>query len=451
MSIRCPRGGWRLAAVIAAAGWLACSDKTLPPPTLTSIEPASAFEARAVDVTIRGERLFRTADRRLGAGARIDASFLATLSGVPLTEVRWTNSKELFARVPDTLPPGTHSLRVEAPNGAAELPNAFVVIPIERCANGSDDDGDGLADCADPECATLACEDGDPCTDTDACTGGSCSGSPKACTPPSACFSGGCEAGTCRFSVLVGNSCTDSGPCTTGGTCATDGGCVGTSTCVAPGECLSAQCGSDGGCLLTVNSGQPCTTGGTCGADGGCVAPPSGWTYLPSNFDPGALTPPTTAGTVATGCHALFSTTTETFVINCGLLPRIQRVTLSDNREATVLAFTALTIDANASLTLIGQRPAIIAVYGNATIHGQVLANSTATSVGAGGTTHPAPAGPCDGHAGFDSNSRRAGGGGAGYRDPGGKGGDLTVDARGGAGGTKIPTPAPAPLHGGCP
>ncbi|MDX9999665.1 MAG: kelch repeat-containing protein [Polyangia bacterium] len=37
----------------------------------------------------------------------------------------------------------------------------------ERCDNGSDDDGDGLADCADPDCEGLACQDG-------LCSGGSC-------------------------------------------------------------------------------------------------------------------------------------------------------------------------------------------------------------------------------------------------------------------------------------
>jgi hypothetical protein len=503
--MRCPRREWKLAAVIAAAGWVACSDNTLPEPTLTSIEPASAFEASSLEVTIRGDRLFRTAYWRLGSGTHVDSNFRARLGDVPLSNVRWVSSKELTARVPDTLLPGTHSLTVEAPNGTAELTDAFVVIPIEHCASGGDDDGDGLIDCADPDCAGLACEDGDPCTDSDTCTGGLCSASPKSCTPPSACFSGGCDAGTCGFSVLVGASCVDPNPCTTGGTCAADGGCVGTSTCAAPGECWSAQCASDGGCLLTVNTGQscvdpnPCMTGGTCAADGacagtstcaapgecwsaqcapdggclltvntgqscsvgtcsvdgGCVGPPVGWPYPPSNFDPGALTPPATPSTL-TGCDASFDTTIEIFVTSCGPEPRpnIARAILSDGREATVLAFKGLTISSGASLTLTGQRPAILAVFGNATIDGQLLANSTnstSAQLGAGATAYPAPAGgPCAGRSGQDSLSIRAGGGGAGYRDPGGTGGTMAPYVPG-AGGTIDPTPGPEPLRGGCP
>jgi hypothetical protein len=46
-----------------------------------------------------------------------------------LEDIRWWSTSELTARVPGSLPPGTHALWVHAPNGTAELANAFVVLP----------------------------------------------------------------------------------------------------------------------------------------------------------------------------------------------------------------------------------------------------------------------------------------------------------------------------------
>jgi hypothetical protein len=347
MATRFSRRASRLrATLLSAAALAACSSSTLPSPALTSIEPTSAFEAASLEVTIRGDRLLPTAYRRLGSGTGIDSTFHARLGGVALEDVRWVSSKELTARVPGTLPPGTQTLTVEAPNGTAELADAFVVIPIEHCASGVDDDGDGLVDCIDPDCEGLACD------------------------------------------------------------------------------------------------------GGTCDAAGGCVAPPAGWTYVPSNFDPAALSP--TSSGFAANCSAVFSTTTDSFTSDtCGLQPSVTRATLSDLRQATVLAFKDLTIEGSARLTLIGQKPAILAVFGNATIRGELLANSTSSQQGAGSTSYPMGGETCVGRAGGDAPTGSAGGGGAGYRNAGGTGGPYT--GPGGAGGTVEPSPAAAPLRGGCP
>jgi hypothetical protein len=46
----------------------------------------------------------------------------------------------------------------------------------EVCSDGVDNDGDGLADCADPDCEAQACDDGDRCTAGDVCAAGSCAG-----------------------------------------------------------------------------------------------------------------------------------------------------------------------------------------------------------------------------------------------------------------------------------
>jgi hypothetical protein len=443
MSTRRPHRGPSLAAaLIAVATLAACScGNTLPAPALSSIDPGSALETEVVDVSIRGDQFFARAHRQLGSGTLVDAQFRARLGNVELEDVRWMSATELTARVPGVLPPGTHSLIVEAPNGIAELPGAFVVLPIEHCDTGVDDDGDGLIDCGDPDCDGKTCSDGDPCTERDVCGGGLCAGQGKQCTPPSSCFVGACNAGACGYSVLAGASCSDGDPCSSGDTCASDGSCTGTPTCVAPGECWSAQCAPDGGCLLTVNTGQQCSSG-TCRADGSCLA--TGWSYTPSNFDPLALAPSTSA--VFTSCDAVFSTSEDRFLVGCpGVQPAVSVVTLSDGRSATVLAFQNLTVDANASLTFIGQKPAIVAIFGDAAIRGRVVANSTAIQEGAGsnGST-------CIGRAGGTSASSRSGGGGAGHAMDGGAGGSG-FSATGGLGGTADPAPGPAPLRGGCP
>jgi len=80
-----------------------------------------------------------------------------------------------------------------------------------NCQDCVDDDGDGLADCADPDCAGEAfclsggCDDGNPCTD-DACeaTAGGCvhTANVEPCDDGNACTPGdACQAGTCVSGV----------------------------------------------------------------------------------------------------------------------------------------------------------------------------------------------------------------------------------------------------------
>jgi hypothetical protein len=302
------------ALLLSAAALAACSERALPSPTLISVEPASAFESSRAEVIILGDAFFATAQRRLGFGVQVNSEFQARLGGLALEEVRWLSPTELAARVPGMLQLGSHALEVSAPNGTAELANAFAVLP--------------------------------------------------------------------------------------------------------------------------------CPTGQVC-------APTEPWRYTPSNFNPLALSPSASA-TVAS-CTAQFSTTSDSFVLNtCGLQPNVARVTLSDGREATLLAFGDLNIGTGASLTLTGDRPAILAVFGNARIDGSMMANSTPSQRGAGSTAFPVTGGSCVGHAGGNGGDISAGGGGAGYRHAGGGGGSHLL-AAGGAGGTADPAPGPMPLRGGCP
>jgi len=99
------------------------------------------------------------------------------------------------------LPPGTYRLVVAPAETAvtAQLQLSFSLLPgsEELCDNGADDDGDGLVDCADPECAgTAGClvelcdngadDDGDglvDCADPDCATA-------APCLPPEQCGNG---------------------------------------------------------------------------------------------------------------------------------------------------------------------------------------------------------------------------------------------------------------------
>ena len=174
------------------------------------------------------------------------------------------------------------------------------------------------------------------------------------------------------------------------------------------------------------------------------------WPYAPSNFDPLALSP--SANAAVDGCAAEFSTTTDSFVTDtCGLRPNISRV-ISAGQEATALAFGDLILGAGASLRLTGDRPAILAVFGNARIDGSVLANSTRWLRGAGSSAYPVNVGPCVGRAGGDAGDASSGGGGAGARDSGAAGGDHPLSSgAGGAGGGADPSHSSIPLRGGCP
>jgi len=85
---------------------------------------------------------------------------------------------------------------------------------------------------ADPRCGVAGstgrtCDDGDPCTHSDACDGGLCSGEPVVCGDDDVCngaetcdpASGACRAGTPPV-------CDDGDPCTIDEPCDPSGGCV---------------------------------------------------------------------------------------------------------------------------------------------------------------------------------------------------------------------------------
>jgi len=146
---------------------------------------------------------------------------------------------------------------------------------------------------------TAACNDGDPCTELDACSAGQCSGRPVICPPNQVCNSqvGGCTACATAQHCDDGNPCTDEScvaglcqyanntlPCNDGRVCTENDVCGGGVCSGQRIQCPSGQnCdASDGQCRaceedLDCDDENPCT-------DDSCI-PPFGCFYQP-NTDP---------------------------------------------------------------------------------------------------------------------------------------------------------------------
>ncbi len=141
--------------------------------------------------------------------------------------------------------------------------------------------------CTNPTKANgTGCNDGNACTQTDTCQGGSCTGSsPVVCTAQSQCH----DVGTCNTTTGVctnptkanGTVCNDGNACTQSDTCQ-GGSCTGASpvvctalsqchnvgTCnVTTGVCTNPPKGSGASC----NDANACTTGETCNGSGSCT------------------------------------------------------------------------------------------------------------------------------------------------------------------------------------
>jgi hypothetical protein len=202
-------------------------------------------------------------------------------------------------------------------------PNDGGCVPsMELCADGLDNDCDGLADCLDSSCTGLGCNDSNGCTTTDVCLGdGGCAGTALTCNTPAQCelAPGTCTGGVCGYDAGTGQVCNTNGICRSDKSCA-DGGEVfcanaidddtdtftdcadpdcnnqtcdaGPSTCFLGASCVSNACAkiipvvctppgvcfvSTGACVegsgcpfRQLDAGTGCD-GGLCRPDGGCT------------------------------------------------------------------------------------------------------------------------------------------------------------------------------------
>jgi RHS repeat-associated protein len=186
------------------------------------------------------------------------------------------------------------------------------------CAGGDQCHGPGVCDPITGACANPAltdgtpCNDGNACTQMDACLAGVCAGSnPVTCTPSDQCHvAGSCDpsTGACSNPIAAnGTPCNDGTACTRTDTCqagACQGGdpvtCVATDQCHTAGTCDPAsgacsnpakadgetcddgnrctqadncQAGTCKGAALNVDDGNPCTTDSCDPATGAAHAP----------------------------------------------------------------------------------------------------------------------------------------------------------------------------------
>ncbi|MEW6431683.1 MAG: hypothetical protein AB1730_09240 [Myxococcota bacterium] len=264
---------------------------------------------------------------------------------------------------------------------------------------------------------------------------------------------GQCGENVCPFRPN-GSSCNDGLPCTTGEVCSNF-------QCV-PGMCQPPPvtgcyarsnppvCGDDGGCVWTPsNPNGPCSTdggatNGRCETTGLCSpwfnAPPSN---LPD--DVRLLPAPTTPWTATPGSDGgpcVIDTSGATpgprdVAANCGFTGQALVLAQDAGSELAVFRATDLLVPTGVEVQFVGDRPAVLAIFGDATVHGTLsAASATGGEVGAGAQSASCP------DAGVVQP--RQGGTGGSYRTQGGTPGTGGVlQALNG-------TDTAIPLRGGC-
>ncbi len=165
--------------------------------------------------------------------------------------------------------------------GACVGANPKACAALDQChVAGVCDPGTGI--CSDPvKDDGSACDDGNACTQTDACQAGGCvGGNPIICAALDQCHvSGTCDPGTGLCSqpvVMDGSPCNDGNACTQVDACQT-GTCVGTSPkeCVALDQChVPGLCDPSTGICSNPASpdGNPCNDGDACTQTDACLA-----------------------------------------------------------------------------------------------------------------------------------------------------------------------------------
>jgi hypothetical protein len=305
---------------------------------------------------------------------------------------------------------------------------------------------------------TTTCNDGNKCTDADKCNGsGACAGTARVCnSSPGQCYAsnGTCNGstGACDYTALSNTtSCNDGKACTTPDKCDGLGSCASTMSCTPPNECKVASttaCYETGSCVFDVNTaqvGKVCNEGGkkgTCSAEGTCHT----FKYaVTPNFNPENIAAGQTINDLTVSCAATLDTSGAPTWSDSGCgFSKPTPVVLG---SVVVVPVRNLTVDF--PLRLVGSRPVIFAVYGNATLNDELRANSvhlearTGAGSGAGCTGRV-------GAIGDENGGDGSGGGGGGLATTGAAGGANDDNSRAGGGGGNALAAGFSPLAGGC-
>ncbi|MFL5351721.1 hypothetical protein [Archangium sp.] len=306
--------------------------------------------------------------------------------------------------------------------------------------------------------ATTVCDDGNACTLGDACnSSGAClSGTAKTCdTPPGQCHvsPGTCNTttGVCSYTPKSSSATCSDGVACTADLCDGAGTCVSTINCPPPNECKKAAptCAADGSCQFVVDTtkvGKVCHESGntgTCAQDGTCL----GFKYaVTNNFDPAAIATSSTIDDLTIPCPTVVDTSpgTPTWTpTGCSFTPP----TVVVSGGVVVIPVRNLTV--NATLRLVGSKPVVLAVYGDATLNAGILSNSLYTETQQGAGSGLSCTGRV-GQVGNDGGGDGSGGGGGGLATAGGDGGDNDDNTRAGGNGGGTAAGGFSPLLGGC-
>ncbi|AFE05421.1 hypothetical protein COCOR_03764 [Corallococcus coralloides DSM 2259] len=311
-----------------------------------------------------------------------------------------------------------------------------------------------------------ACDSGNPCMTDDRCTADrQCVGDVRMCPVPAnpQCQEpmGTCNptTGSCEYSPKPATtSCVDGNVCHTSGFCDGNGTCIGTDTPCPPRECNTvAGCTANNSCIYSGDPARlnlPCSEDGAgtprvCSATGQCVAFP----YTPSNFNPNII-PGGEIGELRTTGAGVFDTDTlswtpvatgpDTSAFTIKLLPQ-------SGGAPNTLLIPVRTLALGGELRIVGSRPVILAVYGDATLNHDILASGRivngAPVPGAGGNQACTAS---QGKNGLYSEGQGGGGGGAGGATAGANGGwGYNPNAAWGGAGA-VQGSSLSPLLGGC-
>jgi hypothetical protein len=183
------------------------------------------------------------------------------------------------------------------------------------------------------------------------------------------------------------------------------------------------------------------------------VMPVPTFTYAPTNFDPLAPVIPADRAAVVLDCggEPTFDSSDASFSSWCGDEPFATTIEQSDGSEAALLVMDTLAIADGTTLRLVGSRPVILAVYGDAQVFGAIDASASGAVPGAGGDLDCSAG---QGEDGEDVPSGElpgsGGGGGGGFGSSGGDGGGSASTPSAG-GGSELADLDLSPLRGGCP